>query len=144
MANFQHLITSLSRLNALKSESDISIVAATYLAIRNSYLGICKPCKARCTSCLQVADATVAAMLDACSSRQVTTRCNLLSAFANNAITPAHYRALKAILNGGAVEWSAVIDAEIRWYIFICGVKRGVFGPADIEAESAKGSDSSR
>jgi len=29
-------------------------------------------------------------------------------------------------------------DAEIRWYIFICGVKRGVFGPAEIEAESAK------
>jgi aminopeptidase N len=43
---------------------------------------------------------------------------------------------LKAILNGS--ENGLVIDAEIRWYIFICGVKRGVFTVADIEAESAK------
>jgi aminopeptidase N len=57
-------------------------------------------------------------------------------AFANNAITPAHMEKLKAILNGS--ENGLVIDAEIRWYIFICGVKRGVFGPSEIEAESAK------
>jgi aminopeptidase N len=57
-------------------------------------------------------------------------------AFANNAITPAHLDKLKEILNGS--EKGLVIDAEIRWYIFICGVKRGVFGPAEIEAESAK------
>jgi aminopeptidase N len=47
-----------------------------------------------------------------------------------------HLEKLKEILNGS--EKGLVIDAEIRWYIFICGVKRGVFGPAAIEAESAK------
>ncbi|MDN8831389.1 hypothetical protein Q0O37_13790, partial [Staphylococcus aureus] len=57
-------------------------------------------------------------------------------AFANFAVTPAHCDRIKAILDGSIN--GLVIDAEIRWYIFICGVKRGVFGPVDIELESAK------
>jgi aminopeptidase N len=57
-------------------------------------------------------------------------------AFANFAFTPAQFDRIKAILDGSIN--GLVIDAEIRWYIFICGVKRGVFGPADIESESAK------
>jgi aminopeptidase N len=56
--------------------------------------------------------------------------------FANFALTPAQFDRIKAILDGSIN--GLVIDAEIRWYIFICGVKRGVFGPADIEAESKK------
>jgi aminopeptidase N len=57
-------------------------------------------------------------------------------AFANFAFTPAQSDRIKAILDGSIN--GLVIDAEIRWYIFICGVKRGVFGTADIESESAK------
>ena len=57
-------------------------------------------------------------------------------AFANFAFTPAQFDRIKAILDGSIN--GLVIDAEIRWYIFICGVKRGVFGPSDIDAESAK------
>ena len=57
-------------------------------------------------------------------------------AFANFAVTPANYDRIKAILDGSIT--GLLIDAEIRWYIFICGVKRGVFGPTEIEAESAK------
>jgi aminopeptidase N len=40
------------------------------------------------------------------------------------------------MLNGS--EEGLVLDADQRWYLFLCGVKRGVFGPAEIEAESAK------
>jgi aminopeptidase N len=57
-------------------------------------------------------------------------------AFANFAVTPTQFDRIKAILDGSIN--GLVIDAEIRWYIFICGVKRGVFGPTEIEAEAAK------
>jgi aminopeptidase N len=56
--------------------------------------------------------------------------------FANNAVTPAQFERIKAML-GGSIN-GLVIDADIRWYLFLCGVKRGVFGTAEIEAESAK------
>jgi aminopeptidase N len=120
-------------LNALKTESDISIVAATYIQFETAIWAYADPAK-RDGLRTQVADAT-AAMLAAAkpgSDHQM----QFAKAFANNAITPAHMEKLKAILDGS--ENGLLIDAEIRWYIFICGVKRGVFGPAEIEAESAK------
>ena len=120
-------------LNALKTESDISIVAATYLQFETAIWAYANPAK-RDSLRTQVADATAAALANAApgSDHQM----QFARAFANNAITPAHLEKLKEILNGS--EKGLVIDAEIRWYIFICGVKRGVFGPAEIEAESAK------
>jgi aminopeptidase N len=120
-------------LNALKTESDISIVAATYLQFETALWAYANPAK-RDALRTQVADATAAMLANAApgSDHQM----QFARAFANNAITPAHMEKLKEILNGS--EKGLVIDAEIRWYIFICGVKRGVFGPTEIEAESAK------
>jgi aminopeptidase N len=120
-------------LNALKTESDISIVAATYIQFETAIWAYADPAK-RDGLRTQVADAT-AAMLAAAkpgSDHQM----QFARAFANNAITPAHMDKIKAILDGS--ENGLLVDAEIRWYIFICGVKRGVFGPAEIDAESAK------
>ena len=120
-------------LNALKTESDISIVSATYLQFETAIWAYANPSH-RDALRTQVADATAASLASATpgSDHQM----QFARAFANNAITPAHFAKLKEILNGS--ENGLVIDAEIRWYIFICGVKRGVFGPAEIAAESAK------
>jgi aminopeptidase N len=120
-------------LNALKTESDISIVSATYLQFETAIWAYANPAN-RDALRTQVADATAASLATAVpgSDHQM----QFARAFANNAITPAHFAKLKEILNGS--ENGLVIDAEIRWYIFICGVKRGVFGPAEIAAESAK------
>jgi aminopeptidase N len=54
--------------------------------------------------------------------------------FANTAVTPDQFACIKSIL-GGSVS-GLVIDAELRWSIFISGVKRGIFGPADIDRET--------
>ena len=120
-------------LNALKTESDISIVSATYLQFETAIWAYANPSH-RDALRTQVADATAASLATATpgSDHQM----QFARAFANNAITPAHFAKLKEILNGS--ENGLIIDAEIRWYIFICGVKRGVFGPAEIAAESAK------
>jgi aminopeptidase N len=120
-------------LNALKTESDISIVSATYLQFETAIWAYANPSH-RDALRTQVADATAASLATATpgSDHQM----QFARAFANNAITPAHFAKLKEILNGS--ENGLIIDADIRWYIFICGVKRGVFGPAEIAAESAK------
>jgi aminopeptidase N len=57
-------------------------------------------------------------------------------AFADTAYTPAQYEKIKAILNGSIN--GLAIDADLRWYLIICGVKRGIFNATDIAAESAK------
>ena len=120
-------------LNALKTESDISIVAATYLQFETAIWAYANPAK-RDAIRTQVADATGALLASAApgSDHQM----QFARAFANNAITPAHFEKIKAILNGS--ENGLVLDADLRWYVFLCGVKRGVFGTAEIEAESAK------
>ena len=120
-------------LNALKTESDISIVSATYLQFETAIWAYANPSH-RDALRTQIADATAASLATATpgSDHQM----QFARAFANNAITPAHFAKLKEILNGS--ENGLIIDADIRWYIFICGVKRGVFGPAEIAAESAK------
>ena len=120
-------------LNALKTESDISIVSATYLQFETAIWAYANPSH-RDALRTQIADASAASLATATpgSDHQM----QFARAFANNAITPAHFAKLKEILNGS--ENGLIIDADIRWYIFICGVKRGVFGPAEIAAESAK------
>jgi aminopeptidase N len=120
-------------LNALKSESDISIVSATLMQIDTAVWAYAHPAK-RDALRAHVAE-SVENLLDA-SAAASDHQMAFARAFANFAFTPANYDRIKAILDGSIN--GLVIDAEIRWYIFICGVKRGVFGPADIESESAK------
>jgi len=120
-------------LNALKSESDISIVSATLMQIDTAVWAYADPAK-RDSLRAHLAQ-SVEALLDA-SAPGSDHQMAFARAFANFAFTPAQSDRIKAIL-GGSIN-GLVIDAEIRWYIFICGVKRGVFGPADIESESAK------
>jgi aminopeptidase N len=120
-------------LNALKSESDISIVSATLMQIDTAVWAYANPAK-RNSLRAHLAQ-SVEALLDA-SAPGSDHQMAFARAFANFAVTPAQSDRIKAILDGSIN--GLVIDAEIRWYIFICGVKRGVFGPADIDAESAK------
>jgi aminopeptidase N len=120
-------------LNALKTESDISIVSATLMQIDTALWSYANPANREALR-LQVANA-VEAMLDASQSGS-DHQLAFARGFANFAVTPAQLERIKSIL-GGSVN-GLVIDADIRWYLFISGVKRGVFGPADIEAESAK------
>jgi aminopeptidase N len=120
-------------LNALKSESDISIVSATLMQIDTAIWAYADPAKREALR-LNVAN-SVEKLLDA-SAAASDHQMAFARAFANFAVTPAQSDRIKAILDGSIN--GLVIDAEIRWYIFICGVKRGVFGPADIESESAK------
>ena len=56
--------------------------------------------------------------------------------FADFAYTPAQHEKIKAILNGSIN--GLTVDADLRWFVFICGVKRGIFNAADIDAEAAK------
>ena len=120
-------------LNALKTESDISIVSATLMQIDTALWSYANPANREALR-QQVAHA-VEAMLDAAESGS-DHQLAFARAFANFAVTPVQFERIKAIL-GGSIK-GLVIDADIRWYLFISGVKRGVFGPADIEAESAK------
>jgi aminopeptidase N len=120
-------------LNALKSESDISIVSATLAQIDTAVWAYADPAK-RDSLRAHLAQ-SVEALLDA-SAPGSDHQMAFARAFANFAFTPAQSDRIKAILDGSIN--GLVIDAEIRWYIFICGVKRGVFGAADIESESAK------
>jgi aminopeptidase N len=120
-------------LNALKSESDISIVSATLMQIDTAVWAYADPAK-RDSLRAHLAQ-SVEALLDA-SAPGSDHQMAFARAFANFAFTPTQSDRIKAILDGSIS--GLIIDAEIRWYIFICGVKRGVFGPADIESESAK------
>jgi aminopeptidase N len=118
-------------LNALKTESNIAIVAATFLQIDTAIWAYAAP-ENRDALRLLVAD-SAQAMLDAAAAGS-DHQMQFARAFVNNAITPTHFERLKAILNGSVA--GLVVDAELRWWIFICGVKRGIFGKTEIEAES--------
>jgi len=120
-------------LSALATESDISIVSATLMQIDTAIWAYAHPSHREALR-LQVASA-VEAMLDAAKSGS-DHQMQFARGFANNAVTPAQFERIKAMLSGSIN--GLVIDAEIRWYLFLCGVKRGVFGAADIESESAK------
>ena len=119
-------------LAALKNESDISIVSATLGQIDTALWAFAHPSH-RAALRLQVATAIEAA-LDAAKAGS-DHQLQFAKGFANTAITPAQLERIKAILGGSIT--GLTIDAELRWFLFICGVKRGVFGPADIEKELA-------
>jgi aminopeptidase N len=120
-------------LNALASESDISIVSATLMQLDTVLWAYADPAK-RESLRLLVANA-VETMLDA-SAPGSDHQLAFARGFANFAVTPSQCERIKAILNGEVN--GLVIDADMRWYLFISGVKRGVFGAADIEAESKR------
>ncbi len=118
-------------LNALKGESDISMIAATFTQIDTAIWAYVSP-KNRDAMRLATANAAQE-LLDSAkpgSDRQL----QYARAFANNVFTPAQFDRLKEILNGSLN--GLVIDAELRWYLFFCGIKRGIFGVADIQAEA--------
>ena len=119
-------------LAALKTESDISIVSATLGQIDTALWAYSHPSH-RAALRLQVATAIEAA-LDAAKAGS-DHQLQFAKGFANTAITPAQLARIAAMLGGSIT--GLTIDAELRWFLFICGVKRGVFGPADIENELA-------
>jgi aminopeptidase N len=119
-------------LTALKTESDISIVSATLGQIDTALWAYAHPSH-RAALRLQVATAIEAA-LDAAKAGS-DHQLQFAKGFANTAITPAQLARIAAMLGGSIA--GLTIDAELRWFLFICGVKRGVFGPADIENELA-------
>ena len=117
-------------LNALKGESDISMITATFMQIDTAIWAYVAP-KNREAIRLAVASAAES-LLDGAkpgSDHQL----QYARAFVNNAVTPAQFDRLKAMLDG-AVK-GLTVDAELRWYIFLSGVKRGIFGTAEIAAE---------
>jgi aminopeptidase N len=117
-------------LNALKGESDISMITATFMQIDTAIWAYVAP-KNREAVRLAVANAAEA-LLDGAKPGS-DSQLQYARAFANNAVTPAQFDRLKAMLDGSVN--GLTVDAELRWYIFLCGVKRGVFGPTEIAAE---------
>ena len=117
-------------LNALKGESDISMITATFMQIDTAIWAYVAP-KNREAVRLAVANAAEA-LLDSAKPGS-DNQLQYARAFVNNAVTPTQFDRLKAMLDG-AVN-GLTVDAELRWYIFICGVKRGIFGPSEITAE---------
>jgi aminopeptidase N len=120
-------------LNALKGESDISMITATLMQIDTAIWAYVAPAN-RDALRLTVANA-VEALLDGSASGS-DSQLQYARAFVNNAVTPAQFDRLKSMLDGSIS--GLTVDAELRWYIFICGVKRGIFGPAEIETESER------
>lgn len=117
-------------LNALKGESDISMITATFTQIDTATWAYLAP-KNRDAVRLNVANAAQSLLDDAAPGSD--NQLQYAKAFANNAVTPEQFERLKAMLDGSIK--GLVIDAELRWYLFLCGVKRGIFGVADIAAE---------
>lgn len=117
-------------LNALQGESDISMIAATFAQIDTAIWAYVAP-KNRDAIRLAVGNAAEA-LLDGAKPGS-DAQLQYARAFTNNAITPSHYERVKAMLNGSVD--GLVMDTDLRWYLFLCGVKRGIFGVSDIQAE---------
>jgi len=120
-------------LNTLKGETDISMITATFMQIDTALWAYVAP-ENREAMRLAIGNAT-SALLDGAKPGS-DSQLQYARAFANNAVTPEHFEKLKAMLNG-AIE-GLTIDADQRWYLFLCGVKRGIFGPTDIAAEGER------
>ena len=117
-------------LGALMGEKDISMITATYMQIDTAIWAYLAP-KNRDAVRLSVAN-TAQELLDS-STPGSDAQLQYARAFANNAYTPAQFETLKAMLAGSVN--GLVMDADLRWFIFLCGVKRGIFSVADIAAE---------
>ena len=120
-------------LNALAGESDIATVTMTVMQIDTaiwSYASDANREKLR----EQAANA-FEKFLDGAAAGS-DHQLQYAKSFADFAYTPAQFEKIKAILNGSIN--GLTVDADLRWFVFICGVKRGIFSAADIEAEAAK------
>jgi aminopeptidase N len=120
-------------LNALAGETDIATVTITVMQIDTaiwSYASDANREKLR----EQAANA-FEKFLDGAAAGS-DHQLQYAKSFADFAYTPAQYEKIKAILNGSIN--GLTVDADLRWFVFICGVKRGIFNAADIETEAAK------
>jgi aminopeptidase N len=120
-------------LNALGTESDISIVSATNTNIETAIWFYASPGH-RAALRATVSD-SLNNFLNAApagSDHQLS----FARAFAESAATDAQGKEILEILNGSIK--GLTVDAEIRWHLVICAVKRGLLGSADIDAEVAK------
>jgi aminopeptidase N len=120
-------------LNALGSESDISIVSATNANIDTAIWQYSTPAN-RDALRAKVSDALYKFLkaAPAASDHQLA----FTRGFAESAATPEQGKEIVEILNGSIK--GLTIDAELRWHLLICAVKRGVLGAIEIDAELAK------
>ena len=120
-------------LNALGTESDISIVSATNVNIDTAIWHYAAPAH-RAALRAKVSDA-LNKFLKA-SAAGSDHQLAFARAFAESAVTPEQSREIVEILNGSIK--GLTIDAELRWHLVICAVKRGLLGTTEIDAELAK------
>ena len=117
-------------LNALKGETDISMITATFMQIDTAIWAYLAP---KNRDAVRLSVANTAQGLLASAKPGSDSQLQYARAFANNAYTPAQFESLKAMLNGSVD--GLLMDADLRWFIFLCGVKRGIFGVSDIQSE---------
>jgi aminopeptidase N len=120
-------------LNALGTESDISIVSATNVNIDTAIWHYAAPAH-RAALRAKVSDA-LNKFLKA-SAAGSDHQLAFARAFAESAATPEQSKEIVEILNGSIK--GLTIDAELRWHLVICAVKRGLLGATEIDAELAK------
>lgn len=120
-------------LNALGTESDISIVSATNTNIETAIWQYAAPSR-RPALRAKVSDA-LNKFLKA-SAAGSDHQLAFARGFAESAATPEQSKEIIEILNGSI--HGLTIDAELRWHLVICAVKRGLLGASDIDAELAK------
>lgn len=120
-------------LNALGTESDISIVSATNTNIETAIWHYAAPSH-RAALRANVSDALNKFLKasTAGSDHQLA----FARGFAESAATPEQSKEIIEILNGSI--HGLIIDTELRWHLVICAVKRGLLGASDIDAELAK------
>ena len=117
-------------LNALKGETDISMITATFTQIDTAIWAYLAP---KNRDAVRLSVANTAQELLAGAKPGSDAQLQYARAFANNAFTPTQFESLKAMLNGSVD--GLLMDADLRWFVFLCGVKRGIFGVSDIQAE---------
>ena len=120
-------------LNALGTETDISIVSATTTNITTAIWQYASPAHRHALR------ATVSDSLSKFLKASTAGSDHQLAfarGFAESAATPEQSKEILEILNGSIK--GLTVDAEIRWHFVICAVKRGLLGSAEIDAELAK------
>jgi aminopeptidase N len=120
-------------LNALGTETDISIVSATTTNMTTALWQYASPAHR------EELRAKVAGALNKFLKASASGSDHQLAfarGFAESAATPEQGKEILEILNGSIK--GLTVDAEIRWHFVICAVKRGLLGATEIDAELAK------
>jgi aminopeptidase N len=120
-------------LNALGTETDISIVSATTTNITTAIWQYASPAH-RDALRTKVAEAFNKFLKSSPSGSDH--QLAFARGFAEAAATPEQSKEILEILNGSIK--GLTVDAEIRWHLVICAVKRGILGATEIDAELAK------